>query len=492
MAETHGALRSLLAIFGFQVDDHELKKGEAGLEHFAEQAKKVGEAVAAAFAVREIYEFIESNVKAVTAIEHTAAQLGISADRVQEFQFAAKSLGLEADGLLNSMGRLQVQQQGAATGSKQAAGAFASLGVKVKGANGEFKDADELFLDVADGISKLTSPSKQAAVAVQLFGRQGRQLLPFLKEGRDGAEKLAAEYKKLGGAYSEDTIAKTKEFEQESARLDLTITGLKNKILNAMLPSATKFAKALEPIVKYLGDVVKNTNILPALLYTLGAAAVSFGIKMAIANPTLVAVSVAIIAVTAAVDDLIALFNGKGSVIGHYIDEIFGKGSRETFVEHAKLAWDSLTESIKEAGIAFRGFLGLADQDQEKAAKGTVLKQAEPLNFEQQLLAGNFGVKAGIDSAIEHAKAADAKRRRDANLAKQGYSMPGAAIPEPNFTSYSSGASRPQSFSPPGGDVYHVTVNSTANAEATANEVVNKMMTTAKGALAKRGVSVSK
>lgn len=343
-----GTLRELLAVFGFEVDARGLEKGESALDSFFGKVKTLAAGLAGAFAVKEIGDFAEHTAKAMTAIERQATQLGISTDKVQEFQFAAKSLGLEGDQLVNLMGRLQVAQQGAAAGSKQGAGAFKALGVNVKDANGHFKSADELFLDVAEGISKVKDPSKQAAVAVQLFGRQGRTLLPFLKEGRKGAAELGKEFRSLGGGYTKEAIEKAKEYERESAKLDLTLTGLKNGIASALIPIVSKVIGWFAKAVHWFSELTKNTELVKAALVILTGVAAYFAVSMAIAfAPVLLGVA-ALVALAAIIDDIIVLFEGGQSVIGAALDALFGKGASTDIVNGLKAAWASVTTAIKE------------------------------------------------------------------------------------------------------------------------------------------------
>lgn len=342
-----GALRELLAVFGFGVDTKELEKGKDKLGEFLETLKGVAEKVLAAFAVEQIYEFAEGQARAMNAIERTGAQLGITTDRVQEFQFAAKSLGLEADALLNSMGRLQVSQQAAAQGSGVQSKAFHQLGVNVKDASGHFKGADALMLDVADGISKMQDPSQQAAAAVTLFGRSGRELLPFLKQGKDGVEDYFKTFKELGGGYDEGALKAGKEFDKQSAKTNLTLTALKNTIAKALLPIVTAISKGVQVVSKWFNSLVKNSNLLQAALIGLTAVAGAFAVSMAIAFAPILLAAAGVAFLIAVIDDLYTFLTGGDSEIGYLIDKIFGEGAQVSAVKAIKDAWEGVKETFK-------------------------------------------------------------------------------------------------------------------------------------------------
>ena len=340
-----GVLREIIAVFGFSVDTNELKKGESALDGFLEKVKHGAEAFAAAFMVGELFEFAEANVKVMTAIEHTAASLGVATERVQEFEFAARSMGLSGEQLVGMMGRLQVNQDKAGKGTGPAAEALHSLGVKTKDASGKMKGADEIMLDVADGIRKIKDPAKQAGAAVALFGRGGRAMLPFLKEGRKGAEQLFETYKKYGG-YSEETMEKSKAFEKANAELEQSWVGIKDLLLGVLLPVLTKLMKWGASAKLLFKELAKNSYIFEAALAALGAAGVIFGAQMAIALWPVIAIGAAILGIVLIIDELITLFEGGDTLIGETIDKIFGKGSTDQAVKSIRDAWYGVRDAF--------------------------------------------------------------------------------------------------------------------------------------------------
>jgi hypothetical protein len=356
-----GVLRELLAVFSFGVDTEELKKGETALGEFFEKVKGIAEAVAGVFAFEAIEHFVEANVHAMTAIEHTATQLGLSTDKVQAFEFAAKSMGMEGESLVNMMGRLQVAQQAAAGGSKAQAGAFAALHVQLKDTSGGMKTADELFLDVAEGIADMEDPSKRAAEAVKLFGRQGRQLLPFLAEGRKGVEELLEQYKELGGGYSEDVIDKSKDFEKESAKLGLTLTGLKNIILRALLPVVTKIVEGFTAAARWFANLAKQSNLVQVALGGLAAVATYFAIQMAIAAAPILLTAAAIGALLLIFEDVYTFLTGGQSEIGEIIDKIFGEGYQTTVLEGIKITYRAIRDAVKETWEVLKKLPGFGE-----------------------------------------------------------------------------------------------------------------------------------
>lgn len=343
-----GILREALAIFGFDVDTEELSKSETKLEKYFQRIERMAKAFAGIFVAKEIFEFADSQAELLDRLDDTANALGITTERVQQFTFASKAMGDDADRLLHLMGRLQVEQEAAAQGGAAQAKAFQQIGVSVRDTNGQMKAADELFLDVADGISKQKDASKQAAVATALFGREGRALLPFLKEGRKGFQELADLYKELGGGYTREAIEKGGEFQKSQAKLNLTMTALKNQVLIRLLPILTKVVDVVTSGVQWIRQMTKDSYLLQTALGALTAVATVFAIEMAIANAPLVLITGAIAALILIIEDFVTMMEGGESVIGDLLDRIYGKDAHIEVVQKIKDAWQGVTETFKE------------------------------------------------------------------------------------------------------------------------------------------------
>lgn len=342
------ALRELLAELGIEVDTHKLEHANEKVEGFIEGLEKVAKGVAAAFAVKEVFEFAEGVAQAIHQVSATAAQLGIEADTVQEYAFAARAAGMSSEELLNSMGRLQVAAANAAAGGKEAAKAFNTLKVSVKDTNGQVKPADMLFDDVAEGIAKMTDPAKQAAVAVQLFGRQGRQLLPFLKRGAEGMKEMRREFAEFGGGYDDEAIEKAEDFEEAMAGIHVVVDGIKSAIVHGLFPVLSWIAGKAAIIGGWFVRMTKNTDIVRNSLILLGAVLTPLAWSMAAAFAPLLAAGAAIAIVVLLFDDLITMFGGGDSVIGEQIDKIFGKGTSAKVVESVRDAWVEVKDAFRD------------------------------------------------------------------------------------------------------------------------------------------------
>lgn len=297
-------------------------------------------------AAKAIYSFADSVTASVFALRDQSAILGISIERVQQFEFAAKAMGFDNERILFLMGRLEVAQGEAAKGAGKFGEKFSQLGVSIHGAGGELKKTDELLLDTADAFSKIQNPSKRAALATELFGRSGRQMIPFLMQGKKGISELFKIYKDLGGGYTEEAQESARRFAMSQAKLGLQLDAMKDKILKNLVPTLEYLGDKIGAVATWFMTLAKNSSIVQAALAIFGIYIAGFGIELAIANAPLLAIIAGLTLLWGLFDDIITMFRGGQSVIGETLDEIFGKGFSAQGVKDIKEMWNGIMGSI--------------------------------------------------------------------------------------------------------------------------------------------------
>jgi hypothetical protein len=154
-----------------------------------------------------LVQFAKRSLDAVGNLGELAEQLGISTDALQVYQYAATQAGLKTEELENAIGKFTRTIGEAADGNKAALDAFNKLDVGILDAQGNLRSTESVLLDVADGLARIEDPAQRAAVVVDLFGRAGQKLLPFLSGGAEGIRRFTQEAKAAGAVISGDLIA---------------------------------------------------------------------------------------------------------------------------------------------------------------------------------------------------------------------------------------------------------------------------------------------
>lgn len=209
--------------------------------------------VAAAAAYRLITSFSDAGGE----INDVATSIGISAEKLQELRYAAKQNGVEINDLDQSL-RILSKNLGQAFKGKGPKDLLDALKIKMKGANGQFKTAEQLIPEIADGLAKIKNPTLRAAAASELFGKSGIKLIPMLKDGSAGLAQYAARARELGIVIGNEAVQKADDFGDKLDDLKGAFTGVRNIIGTSLMPVLTDLILKLTNFITQNGPSIKK------------------------------------------------------------------------------------------------------------------------------------------------------------------------------------------------------------------------------------------
>lgn len=211
----------------------------------------------------------------------TAPKIGLTTQSLAELGFAAKLSGTDAATLEGAIGKLSTRMADAAGGSKEAAAVFSALGIKVKDATGSLKSGDVVLGEIADKFSTFTDGPERAALAVEIFGKSGRELIPLLTQGSKGIDGLRSEFRALAGDDLGAAAQAAGLFNDSLDRLQTSTGRFSRQILEATLPTLTDLVNGLVTTEKSTRDVNVVAEALATVLETVSVvgANVSYVIK---------------------------------------------------------------------------------------------------------------------------------------------------------------------------------------------------------------------
>ncbi len=357
------ALRSLLAVFGIDVDTKQLDHAEKRIEGFVGTLQEVGKVFMEAFAVEKLGEFFKGSIEAGARLGDLSEKLGIGADQLQKFQYAAGLAGVEGEEAARALGFLNKNVGEALTGSSELAQTFAKLHVGLRDTAGRARPVGDVLADVADAMKDLPDQQTRAAMAMKLFGREGQALLPMLSEGREGIEKLNAEFEELGGGLSNQFVKDAKRADDELRKIHLTLLTLKTRITAAALPALQKLMEWVKHGTIWFRQFVDHTRFLQHAMAMLTAVGVirlvsslvklakTFGLLKPSIVETLLSLGKFIVpaliigALVLLFEDLWTMIEGGDSVIGDVLTEMDGVEGKEQFVQSLRDSWEELKQS---------------------------------------------------------------------------------------------------------------------------------------------------
>lgn len=371
------ALRELVASFDIRVGglnqlttlNRGLEQSKAGLLGNIGMFSTLGTAIASAFAVRKISDFFKSQTELGEELRANAAMLGINTDDLQKWQYATQMSGVSVgmftrslEHLQHSIGQLGIEQD------KMLQQSFSKLGVQMKDAHGKSRALTDVLLDTADAFSKMNDQSERVAVARNIFGRAGAEILPLLQKGKQGIKELTDEAQRNGLILGTDWVEAAKNTAVEEHKLEWSWRAAKATIAQELFPTFRNFVDMVTKGVGWFKELAKHTTVVSSALTGLS---VLTGIKLFGSMSKLLGLSkgggflsnlfgigkLALIIAAIAVlylawDDLFALFTGKKSEIGDLIDQVYGKGQSTKDISDLQAAWKSVLDTIFGAGKA--------------------------------------------------------------------------------------------------------------------------------------------
>lgn len=361
------ALREILAHFGIDVDTKPLEGLNSKIESAIEGLQHFGKALLAAEVVKGIGEFVHSAIEIGDNLRDTADKLGVGTEELQRFQLGASLAGGSAEGAATSLNFLNKAIGHATEGNQEAIGAFAKLGVRFKDADGNARPLLDIVRDMGDGFTGLATHGEKTATAMSLLGRSGAELLPFFKDGSKGVEELLGKLDDAGGAIGEDFINMADEASDQLKIFDAASRGLKTSLASLLIPWVTKATEGLTRFVSLARKMNEQTNIGTILVAALGvAAAITAGklslqlvralglvragaLGVARGFAAFFAYAALIAGIVLVVEDLYTLFTGGESVIGKWLEKLYG-------VEGAKQIVQDFRDVVKEVETVFVGF----------------------------------------------------------------------------------------------------------------------------------------
>ena len=184
-------------------------------------------------------------LETVAALQDLAEQTGASATALSGFAPVATISGVAMDQIGVGLTKLSKGLAGVDDETKGAAQALQFLGLKAKDSGGNLRDPAELMNDIALKLSQFEDGAGKTAIALELFGKSGASLLPFLKD-------LAAN-QDLNIRLTDAEIESTEKASKALGRMRAEHNFVAQTIVTAALP-------ALEELVGELKAVVLGTH----------------------------------------------------------------------------------------------------------------------------------------------------------------------------------------------------------------------------------------
>lgn len=235
------------------------KRMDVTLKGLATTSLAIGAAVAGFFALA-----VKTTVEYGDELFEVSQRTGVAVERLSTLKFVAEQTESSFQSLATGLKFLNRSVFDANEGNEKAVALFVKLGLATRDANGEAVKADVLFDSIADRFSKMTDQSEKTALAMQLFGRSGADLIPVLNLGSDGIEELERTARSLGLELSTENAKQIDAFSDDLKALKAEFGGIALIIGTAFMPRlreiVTFVKEGLAPTIENLNALIGTMN----------------------------------------------------------------------------------------------------------------------------------------------------------------------------------------------------------------------------------------
>jgi len=218
----------------------------------------------------KMQRYMGGSIEDASRLNHALAMKGLGVDD------AAKSLGIFAKNSSIAGSQMTEYEDKLAMSAQTGkafkghlggmASAMSQVGVKLRDSNGEMRPMKELLGDAAEEFKNMPEGVDRTALAMKLFGKSGMNMMPFLKEGREGINKLMTESDKLGTTIGPKDQEAVKKSIANKRKLGEAVKGLQISFGKNLLPMVEKviswMTEKLVPALGKVGDWI-STKLMP-------------------------------------------------------------------------------------------------------------------------------------------------------------------------------------------------------------------------------------
>jgi phage-related minor tail protein len=208
-----------------------------------------------------LFALAQKTANAGDEIQKMGLRTGFSTETLSELRHAANLSGTSIQSLETGIKRMQKVVFDAEKGMGSATESLEALGIAFSDLQG--LNPEEQFNRLTIAIAEIEDPTKRAALAQEIFGRSGTEMLPMLADGAEGLAQMRAEAHELGIVFSQDTADAAAQFNDDMLRLKQGIGGAFQELGMKLIPiMVDEFIPAIRdniiPLVKGFIDGIIN------------------------------------------------------------------------------------------------------------------------------------------------------------------------------------------------------------------------------------------
>lgn len=197
---------------------------------------------------------LQITINSLDELSKSAQKIGTTTEELSKLAYAGDLADVSLETLTSTLGKLTKAQAEALDEGSKTAQIFEALGIAVKDAEGNLRQSTDVLGDFAQKFQELGGSPEAIAAGFQIFGRSFQELIPLLKDGRQGIQDAGDELERFGGVISTQAGQAAEEFNDNLTRLKSQFQAILAQVAQQLLPTLVELSQELL-------DMAKNGNL---------------------------------------------------------------------------------------------------------------------------------------------------------------------------------------------------------------------------------------
>ena len=234
-----------------------LAEASAKAKQVSQNAKNVADATkgistAAAGLIASLGASAYKSAQLSDELNTLSKQSGLSTAEIQKMNYAQELVDVSTDTMIASVKKLTQTL-------KSSEKSFEKIGVATRDANGEFRDATDIWYDTLEALSKVENETERDTLAMSIFGKSASELSGIIDDGGEALRRLGDEAEKAGLIMSQDTVDSLNEVNDKidtiKATTTATIATTGAKALDTLAPVIDLIIEKIGNILEWIGNL---------------------------------------------------------------------------------------------------------------------------------------------------------------------------------------------------------------------------------------------
>jgi hypothetical protein len=267
----------------------ELEKAGGGIANFMDKVGNIGKTmtIVGSAIIGPLTAIVKKTADAGDQFKDMSVRTGIAVETLSSLSYACNITGTSIEGFETGLKFLTRGINDASMGIGEAKEAFEELEIATTDSEGNLRGTVEVLKEAATKIAAIENPTKQAALAMELFGsRSGTQLVPLLKLGGQGIDELMQKAEDLNIVISDQAATAADIFNDGMEGLTSSIASAGRTIGDVLIPALIPL---LEKITDIIVKVTKWAEENPKLVETIVKVGAVIGAIAVVGGPILMA-----------------------------------------------------------------------------------------------------------------------------------------------------------------------------------------------------------